>query len=113
MPDRQGTQRACCAQVPEEQRGELCQAHEEELTAQYEAEAAATRPPLEAAVQRSAEEASVIKQCALHPSMLWIGIKIGSGLNLSYTSIWAVPHTQGWHGAQTDTGGQGHDHSEL
>lgn len=56
---------ACRAQVPEEQRGELCQAHEEELTAQYEAEAAATRPPLEAAVQRSAEEASVLKQCAL------------------------------------------------
>lgn len=61
---------ACRAQVPEEQRGELCQAHEEELTAQYEAEAAATRPPQEAAVQRSAEEASVLKQCALHPNML-------------------------------------------
>ena len=52
------------AQVPEEQRSELCRAHEEELTAQYEAEAAATRPPLEAA--RGADEESVFKQCALH-----------------------------------------------
>ena len=66
--ERHGTQLPLPAQIPEEQREELCKAHEEDLTAQYETEAAATRPPLEG--ERSADEASVLKQCALLLSTL-------------------------------------------
>lgn len=45
-----------------EHREELCRTHEDDLTAQYEAEAAATHAPQEA--ERSAEEDTVYKQCA-------------------------------------------------
>jgi len=50
-------------QLPEEQRGELCQAHEEAVKAQYEAEAAASRAPV-AAAEEGSEAESVFKQCA-------------------------------------------------
>ncbi len=50
------------AQVPAQNREEVCRTHEDELTAQYEAEAAATHQPQEA--ERSAQEDTVFKQCA-------------------------------------------------
>jgi len=59
---RPSSSRGRRAQVPAQQREELCRTHEDELTAQYEAEAAATHQPQEA--ERSAQEDTVFKQCA-------------------------------------------------